>query len=827
MNGGLTLCRHCGALEPPTVSAFRTAAQTAAGTDDWLAANAAELLAACRWLSVHDEALAALLARRPRVRPALHSVMGEAWADPERDVTEALDVTEFVALWGRPHSLPAGFSKLLKHGLAAAKPEAQNEIYVAVLACLRPTFGGAAGAGLRRVGWIYLLADAANAAHQVRDEEASTALWDEAWQLIDELPPYHEASTAAVGHIATGYATAVGALSPQRADWDVLLNIALERLMTAARRTEGNAASTALAAHVVRLGLSQTLIWYRRSVNGLVGWITAGNRRLELAEQAERAMWKYLPPREPAFCTHDPADLPEDLKAAVARLHLEIAEAAANFDRDRSAAAAQTALRLSVRPHHRFGALIGIARIEPNLAQRVVHYEQLLRETHNDLYGKVSSWRQGWMSARLADACRDLGMKLTMVGRPTAAWFWRREGASWSTRSRSAARVPQSARSLDTEMADVAPSRGDEMPVNGAADGGTTAPIARLVRNIETENVPGLVLNAMTMATGPADMEVLQAASAAIDDWQPDLRRRRLGRLEPAERRTADDFRRSLLESADELAAGYAAYLRPELLNMLSRQAVLGQADRLAVAEEALAVSLEAARWTEAIQALRVILAVAVDAADGAATAYSVHAICGIIQYAVTQSRGTADLIDVARQMTEISTRVATFLATRGHAELAFHAAHAGLGAINRIFAEDAQLIEEFELAEQFHQQIEGADDQLFEVMRRRLDSGMPPTSNVTGPAVYQSESLLACMPGPATYVQLFGNRKGGFWAVGCVVDDESRRWWATRLDVTTTSLSQLRQAVWHSLRPKRTGQQRSTQALGQLYTEIVGRFRG
>ena len=53
MNGGLTFCGHCGMLEPPAVSALRAAAQTAAGTNTWLAANAAELLAACRWVSVH------------------------------------------------------------------------------------------------------------------------------------------------------------------------------------------------------------------------------------------------------------------------------------------------------------------------------------------------------------------------------------------------------------------------------------------------------------------------------------------------------------------------------------------------------------------------------------------------------------------------------------------------------------------------------------------------------------------------------------------------------------------------------------------------------
>ncbi len=51
MNGGLTFCGYCDVLEPPAVSALRTAAQTAAGTNDWLAANVAGLLAACRWVS--------------------------------------------------------------------------------------------------------------------------------------------------------------------------------------------------------------------------------------------------------------------------------------------------------------------------------------------------------------------------------------------------------------------------------------------------------------------------------------------------------------------------------------------------------------------------------------------------------------------------------------------------------------------------------------------------------------------------------------------------------------------------------------------------------
>ncbi len=281
------------------------------------------------------------------------------------------------------------------------------------------------------------------------------------------------------------------------------------------------------------------------------------------------------------------------------------------------------------------------------------------------------------------------------------------------------------------------------------------------------------------MVAGRADIEVLQLAAAVIDDWHPELRRPRPERLEPVERRTAEDYRRSLLESADEIAAGYATYLRPGLLNKLVRQVVLEPAERLAVAE-ALTVSLEAAHWTKATEALQVILAVATEAGDDAAAAYAVHAVCGIVQHAVTQSRGTADLIDVARQMTTISTWTATFLAARGHAELAFHAAHAGLGAINRIFTQDAQLIEEFELAEQFHQQVEGADDRLFEAMHKRLSAAVP-TSSATGPTAYQPESLLAYLPGPAAYVQLFGDRRGGFWAAGCVADGDSRRWWATR----------------------------------------------
>ncbi|WP_426513154.1 hypothetical protein ACPPVO_22510 [Dactylosporangium sp. McL0621] len=43
------------------------------------------------------------------------------------------------------------------------------------------------------------------------------------------------------------------------------------------------------------------------------------------------------------------------------------------------------------------------------------------------------------------------------------------------------------------------------------------------------------------------------------------------------------------------------------------------------MAEETLAVSLEAARWAEAIKALRVILAVAIQADDAAAAAHTVH----------------------------------------------------------------------------------------------------------------------------------------------------------------------------------------------------------
>ena len=252
------------------------------------------------------------------------------------------------------------------------------------------------------------------------------------------------------------------------------------------------------------------------------------------------------------------------------------------------------------------GALLGIARSEPNLARRVAHHERMLHETRNSLYGRVSLWQQDAMSARLTNAFRHLGSNLERVGRPTAAWFWRREGAWWSTRPRSTARTVWSAGPLDTEVADAALSVGNEVAEGDVADGGTNAQLAWLVRKIAAENAPGVVLTVMAMVTDSADIEILQSATQIIDDWHPGRRCSRPGRLEPAKRRTADDFRRSLLEDADEVAAGYAAYLRPELLNKLARQAALGSAERLAVAEEALAVSLEAARWTEASEALRV-----------------------------------------------------------------------------------------------------------------------------------------------------------------------------------------------------------------------------
>ncbi|MFE3636066.1 CHAT domain-containing protein [Streptomyces sp. NPDC059168] len=826
METHLTLCAHCGAREPPAVLAVRVAANTAAGMNDWLATNdVAEQLAVCRWVSVHDQKLAAVLAKHRSVRQALHHVMADTWEDPAREMQAALDTTEFVALWGRPHSLPAEFSRVLKRTLRAVpEPHAQSKIYAAVLSRLRPTFGGDAGLGLRRVGWIYLLTDAAKAAFRARYVGTSVALSDEAWRLIDELSPYHKNSAAAVGHIATVYAASVGHLKPRGADWPVLLDTAMERLTTVSDWISQNTESTAIASLVVRLGVAQAQIWYLRTDAGLTGWLTGASRRLELLDGAERAMWEHLPRDEVAFWTRDPVDLPENLKIAITRLYLEVIGAAALVDPDRSSTAAQTALRLGTRPHHRFGALLGIAQSEPNLARREAHYARLLRETRDDLYRRASPWQQNLMNVRACQACLELATTLDKVGRPTAAWFWRRERAAWSNRHGGGQAWPTDP--LDPDVADtslpldIQDEEGhirDEAAIGDEVAGvGGVNEIAGLLEAIAAEHAGALVQKVMKMIESRRDFEILQSAAAVLDDWRPDRRRPRSGRLESAHCHTAEDFRRSLLESADEIAAGYSTYLRPELLNKLAREAALKPAQRLTVAEEALAVSIEAARWTEATQALRVMVEIAVDASDGSAAANIVHHLCGLVKHAVTQARGTADLIDVARQMAAITTRVATFLAARGHPELAFHAAHAGLG----LFAEDAQLVNEFELAERFHRRMKGANNQLFRAMQQRLNAVVS-TPRVTEPTAYQPETLLAYMPGPAAYIQLFGDRHGGFWAAGSVAAVESRRWWVAKLDVTDTFLDELREAVWHSLQ---LGSRRIC-TLRRLHSEIVGRF--
>ncbi|GGM76867.1 CHAT domain-containing protein [Dactylosporangium sucinum] len=826
-------CPHCGDVEPAAVSALRAAAWRAADIKDWLVSNGNDALPACRWVSVHDHELLARLSTRPSIRDALYEAMARAWG---AGGDEALEVTEFAALWGDPRNLPGGFPIRLKRGLQDREPRTVHEAYTSVVARLRPVFGGEAGAGLRRIGWIYLLADAAQAAFRAHDVTTAVRLWDETWLLIDELPATHVLSAQAVGHFATGYAAAVGHLRLPDAEWDTILDTAMERLTTAAGWLEDVEPSIAVASQVLGLGLSRAQICYVRMVNGLVGWITGEGRRLELLDQAEAEMWEYLPRDTPAFWTKDAADLPEGLRDAVARLNLERVGAAAVVRRDRLPAAAADALRLSTRPHHRFGALVGVARNEPNLARRVTQCERLLRETRDELYGKANAWQREAIRSRLADACRDLSVKLEHAHRPTAAWFWRREGQSWADRpgehgqSRRPGRRSRRAAGPGP-VTDLGPAQGPGEAAGGLVDEegmpspATNGGLAGIARNIDTEQAPGLVLSIMALVSTRADADTLRAAIALVDAWDPPLRRSRPGRLPPGDCGTVFDLRRTLLEAADEIAVGYGAYLRPELLNLLARQEGLTPAERLRVAEEALATSLEAAQWVQATSALRVILAVAIDAGDDRAAAYAVHAVCGIVQYAVTQSRGTADLIDLARQMTSTSTRVATILASRGHAELAFLAAHAGLGAINRIFADDTELIEEFELAEQFHQRVDGADDQLFEAMHKRLNLAAPrPTESE--PTAYQPETLLACMPATAVYVQLFGERHGGFWAVGCVVEGGSRRWWATRLDVSKASLNQLRGAVWQSLRPKRTGRPRRTQALRQLHAEIVGRFQ-
>ncbi|MEV0430086.1 hypothetical protein [Micromonospora sp. NPDC050495] len=826
MDTCLTVCDHCGAPEPEVVPVLRAAVSSAGAVDSWLRANPGAVLSTCRWVSTHDRALADRLHLRPAVRAALYVAMTDALTAGE----ESLDVVEFVARWGRPPRLPDGFSRHLAAGLDTSDPRVLDEAYRAVVARLRPVFGGEAGAGLHRMGWLYLLGDAAQAAFRAHDVPGSVALLDEAWQLIDELPRGNEFSVKAVGFLATNYASSVGHLPPRHAEWDLLLDTAADRLAVATAWLKGRAPSISVAALALRIGISQAQLWYVRTVNGRVGWITGEARRLELLDQAEATMWEYLPSSAPAYWSRNVADLPDSLKDTAVRLQTEKIGAAAVVSQDRSPDAAEVALRLGTLPHHRFAALIGIARGERNLARRVAHLEGLLRETRAGLYDRASAWQRETMRSRLTAACWDLAAKLEVAGRTTAAWFWRREGKAWSDRSSGRGRARRVNRrrgwaGTRAPLAEIDRIVEDEGVGAEATNGGVTSPgISRLGHNILTEQAPGLALTVMAMVRNGADEPELRQATVLVDGWHPPRRRARRRRLAPASCRTAAEFRRTLLEAAEEIAAGYAGYLRPELLNLLARQEALAPGERLEVAQEALAASLEAAQWGEAAAALRVILAIAVEAGDSGATRYAVHALCGIVQHAVTQSRGTADLIDLARQMTSISTRLATFLASVGHAELAFHAAHAGLGAINRICAENAELIEEFELAEQFHRRVTGAADELFAAMHRRLNSTAPQPIK-TEPDAYQPAALLRCMPGPAAYVQLLGERHGGFWAVGCVVDGDTRRWWTVRLDVTVESLGALREAVWQSLRPKRGGPPRRTAALKRLHAEIVGPF--
>ena len=819
-----TFCDHCGAAEPPAVPVLRAAVTSGPAVDRWLRGNPGAVLPTCRWVSSHDPALAERLHQRPAVRAALYVALTDALKTAE----DLLDVVEFVARWGRPYRLPGTFATGVARGLPAADPPALAATYRAVVDRLRPVFGGEAGARLSRTGWLYLLGDAAQAAFRGHDVPGAVALWEEAWPIIEELPRGNEASAKAVGFIAANYASAVGHLPLQDPEWELRLETAADRLAVAATWLKGCPASTSIAAVALRIGMAQAQLWYVRMVNGQVGWITGETRRLELLDQAEAAMWEYLPSSDPAYWSRNLADLPDPLKDAMVRLQTDKIGAAALVSRERSAEAAELALRLGTLPHHRFAALVGVTRGEPNLARRVAHLEELLRETRGGLYERATPWHQETMRSRLAAACVDLAAKLEVARRTTATWFWRREGRGWSEgssgrgrarrayRNRGWAGGPAPLAELDRILDD---AEGDAEETGGVV---ASRGLARVRHNIRTEQAPGLTLTVMAMIRNGADEQELRQAALLVDEWQPPRRRARRHRLAPAACRTAAECRRALLEATEEIAAGYAGYLRPELLNLLARQEALTPGDRLEVAQEALAASLEAAQWGEAAASLRVILAVAVDAGDEAATRSAVYALCGIVQHAVTQSRGTADLIDLARQMTSVSTRLAAFLAAAGHAELAFHAAHAGLGAINRICAENAELIEEFELAEQFHRGVPGAPDELFAAMHRRLNTAAPQPIK-TEPDAYQPAALLRCLSGPAAYVQLFGERDGGFWAVGCVVDGERRRWWTVRLDVTRPSLGALRGAVWQSLRPKRSGPPRRTAALKRLHSEIVG----
>lgn len=807
--------------------------------EDWCAENAAVLPSVCRWAFGHDPELFDSLRRQSLTRTELMD--RAAWefrtGPGKTDEPGGQDAIHLIALAAvcDAQGLVPDFAKQVKQLMASGAPRisVQARLWDRLVTLFRPLVGQDGAIVGSRSGWPYLLTQAGSVMFRATRITDSYELLEEAWSQAGELAPGRVGTAKAVAHMATQYMSTVCYLpAPWDEVWEGRVSEAERRLEMARELLIQRAPSEEIASALVNLGLSKAQGCYMRRRRGRIGWIDGETQRLVALQEAEHDMWRFLPPQ--AILQNGDngsagSRLPPKLRTAEVRLLLDSAAALyATGDHEPAMRSARKALELSSQPHHVMDAALTLARSEPNFPAKIAHWESLFRYAHEGELGELNDWHREKTERRLAQAAHDLGDVLYLEKRPTAAWFWKRQAALWRPADgRAVAAVEESG---DDDLAEADFLGGDsadtlaeaaglfaEPPMGGSSTGSRTLLIQSA---LDRQNIPGIVLNLMAWATTTEPLEDQLRGLRLVDQWSPPRRRVRPGRLALDRCTTAQQTIRAALELADEFACVYTPWLRADLLNRLARYPGqdLSIADRREIADEAYEAAVGSGRWGQALRALQPLLGIAEQTGDVGAVNTAVRRIHGVARRALSEAVGTADLIDLAHQVSKTSIRFAGWLASHGHPRLAFETAHLSIGVVHRMCLEDASLAEEFLLAEHFSRHNDQGALRLFELMRTRLDTRrksivVPPAHKAQGAA--GSSTVL---------IQLIETHEQGAWVLGRSPGGKAFSYWAVRLKATTASLTALREALWHDLRDSRRDR-RGTRALEKLYEEIVEPF--
>ncbi|WP_028804785.1 CHAT domain-containing protein [Streptomyces sp. 142MFCol3.1] len=789
----------------------------------------------CRWALSHDPALFESLRRQPATRAVLMDVAARRLraerGSVRGDLEAAISVMALVPLCDQQGLVP-DFSVQVKQLLAKDVADAgvQARVWDRLVELLRPMVGqGRAMVGSRR-GWPYLLTQAGTAMFRARRLADSYRLLEEAWPHVGELAPGRVGTAKAVGHMATMYMSTVCHLpAPWDEEWDGRVAEAARRLEQARELLVQHSPSEDVASALLNLGLSKAQSWYMLRRRGRVGWIDGETQRLAALQEAEQDMWGSLPP-EAILADRDDGHarsrLPARLRDAEVRLHLDSAAALyATGDHAQAMRSARKALELSSQLHHVLDAALTLARSEPKLPDKIAHWESLFRYAHEGELEGLNDWQREKTMRRLAQAADELGDVLYREKRSTAAWFWKRQAHLWQPSADGPDHLADEREDEDLAEAEFSAVGSAQTPVVGAKPvaeaprqrGGGADPTVLLQDALRRQNIPGIVLVLMTWAASTDPLHEQLRVLHLVEQWRPPRRRPRPGRPPLDTCTTAEQAVRAALELADEFACIYTPWLRADLLNRLVRYPGqdLSVADRREIAGEAYEAAVTSGRWGQALRALQPLLGIAEHAGDVKAINTAVRQIHDIARRSLSEATGTADLIDLAHQVSKASLRLAGWLASHGHPQLAFETAHLSIGVVHRMCLDDAGLAEEFLLAEHFSRRTEEAGNRLFELMRTRLDT---PRKKVVVPS---ARSAPGAAGSSTVLVQLIETHNQGLWVLGRSPGKTACSYWAVKLKTTTASLMALREALWHDLRDSRRGR-RGTGALARLHHEIV-----